>query len=458
MAEACQGTVFERGALFLPNESGKGLLYHPDGLVAVEDGQVRYAGSVEEDKLCEGAVGNALVGELGRKPNRVILPGTVSTHSHVLQPPGIPGELWEEHGNGPEGWLPLTLRFETLIKEDPERAKAIAEAKFKSYVENGITGALEYTTSSERAVEIVLDAAKEAGLESRVKVGYVCMDQGVDGIDGVSLETSVNEAVEVTERLLNEEKFKGKIVVIDRFPIACSSKLRQKLVKLAKKYGARYETHANESEGEASSHEEIYHERILATLFKDGVFESGMIVGLGHGIHVLDEEFRRLEEAIRNGCDLTVHACPNSNMQLRSHTTEQENHVPFPLEQWRQIGARVAFGLDNGGGRGRSIFGEALAERARLHEKANGKNWTPGHLDLLEMATVSGAACLGLDDGLKKGAQASYVVVKLDSVGTYCLDFPEDAEKAAGLVIDAGQDSRLIQRVVVDGAVLKDLT
>lgn len=473
----------------IPDESD-GVDFTRDGVLAVEDGVVKFVGTARESATrvpglrLDGATGIlSNGGDVLPRTGAIIMPPTISTHSH-FQPPGVPGRLLEEVDGKFSGWLPTTLQTETKVKNDPERARGMARRKFESYLAHGITGAIEYTTSSEQAARNVLEVAEEMGLKGRVKVGYVCMDQNIDFIDGVQLETSVAEALESTERLLRE--YAGQIVVIDRFPIACSSALRRKLVELAGKYGARYETHVDESEGEAGIHQGIYNQRIMATLFEDGVFKSGMSVGLAHGVHTSPREMDMIAEAIQDGCRVDIHACPNSNAQLGSHVTRGGLHTPFPLKQWRQIGANVSLGLDNGAGRGRSIAAEALWERGRPHVdsvrqatageawaelrrilketgsvrealRAAAKRWgtdvfetyVPSYVDLLRMMTVNGARALGVNDALKIGSKANYIVV--DSQQTV----PPEVEKASGVAIENAQDPNRITKVVVNGLTVK---
>lgn len=383
--------------------------------------------------------------------NFVILPGTVNTHCHIFQPPAVPGELIREvEGEGFVGWLPETLKFETKVKQNPELARQIARAKFEMYVANGITASLEYATSSEEAVRIVLEMAEEMGFGERIKVGYVCMNQGVNFIEGVELETSDQEALAATEALLKD--FGNRIVVIDRFPIAVSSSLRKKLAELARKYGALYETHVDESEGEAEIHAGSYGgKRIMETLFEDGVFEDGSRVGLAHAIHTKKDEMELLKKRIDAGVEVNIRACPNSNAQLQSHRLSDGTYVPFPLKEWQEIGAKVTFGLDKGAGRGVNIFSEALCERGRLHVDGD----VPSYLEQLKIATMNGMESLGLSGGLEVGEKANFIVIKPAGEGVFYEGIPTDLEKLAGAVIEGGQDSRNILDVFVEGKKVK---
>lgn len=383
--------------------------------------------------------------------SNVIMPGTVNTHCHIFQPPAISGELIKEIKKGKfVGWLPETLKFETKVKKNPELAREIAKAKFSSYIANGITASLEYTTSSEEAARIVLEVAREIGFYNRIKVGYVCMNQGVDFIDGVKLQTSDNEALKATERLL--KNFGDRIVVIDRFPIAVSSPLRKKLAELARKYGVLYETHVDESEGEASIHASIYGgKRIMTTLFEDGVFEKGSKVGLAHALHTNKNEIKRIKVRIK----VFIRACPNSNAQLQSHRLKDGTYVPFPLKEWEESGAIITFGLDNGAGRGLNIFSEALYERGRLHK--NG--YVPSYLELLKIATINGFKSFGFDPDkiLREGEKADFIIVKPAGIGLFSDRLSDNLEELAGELIEGGQDSRNIETVFVEGRLLKNI-
>jgi cytosine/adenosine deaminase-related metal-dependent hydrolase len=354
----------------------------------------------------------------------ITIPATVNSHCHTFQPPAVSGGLMD--------WLKETLKFEYAVKKNPTSARKIVEAKFKSYLANGILASIEYTTSSEEAARIVLDVADEMGFFA--KVGYVCMDQNVNDLFDVKLETSLDEAVKSTKNLLSD--FPDKVVVIDRFPIAVSSDLRRSLAQLARDYGVLYETHVDESEEEALAHAKIYGgKRIIEVLFEDGVFEAGSKVGLAHCIHTTDVEIEKIAKSISRGTEVYVRACPNSNAQLQSHRLKDGSYVPFPLKEWQDSGVIVTFGLDKGSGRGVNIFAEALFERGRLHKEG----FVPSYLDLLKMTTQNGWKSLGLEP--------KHIKVRLSGLKTFFDDVPSDPETLAGLIIESAQDSQNISLV-----------
>lgn len=434
-----------RGILFKPDsKTSSGFEIIQDAIVFVDNKGEIVCATYINDLLKQGQ-GRIEFNRAELKPTfDVILPGTVNTHCHTFQPPAVPGDL--------ENWLKETLKFETKVKKNPELARKIAKAKFESYAANGITASLEYTTSSEAAARIVLDTSKDSGFADNIKVGYVCMNQNINSANGIELETSDEEAIKSTENLL--KNFPGKVVVIDRFPIAVTSPLRKKLAQLARKYGALFETHANEAQSEAKFHAKLYkNARIIQTLADDGVFEQGSRVGLAHALHTTPQEFEFLKRKIDAGLKLFIRACPNSNAQLQSHRLSDGTYVPFPLKEWKAIGATVTFGLDKGAGRGLNIFAEAICERGRLHTKGT----TPSYLELLKIATINGAASLGVDTDniFAVGQKANFIAVKPAGADGFFDGAPNDDETLAGAIIEGGQDSSNIKATFVDGFNIK---
>lgn len=454
--------VYE-GTLFDP--SGGGELVS-DGVIAVEDGTTIFAGSRDQFEAQEGLSERVKALLAGRpvepNANLVIIPGFSDTHTHAFQPEGIPGVLIENkaaEGLKPDfqGWLPETLKFETAVRKDPELAGKIAAYRFEEYKRHGITSSLEYTTSSIEALRIVLEEAKKAGLEGRVKAGYVAMDQGVNFIEGVDLEVTGEEAQDAVIQQVRElmEEFPGQIVVIDRFTLAVSSSYRRKWAALAKEKGVLFETHAGESQGEFDIHSgmEDYKGRgMIEVLFEDGVFDPGMKVGLAHAIHFSPYELGIMKSAIhQDGVQVFARLCPDSNGNLGSHLWDGE-YVPLNRAGLLDAGIQLTLGTDKGAGTGWSMAAEALKERARPH-----KGPAPTELELLQMATTNGSRSLGLSEGWVVGQRPNFIGVNTwsphwSAVGQ---DRTSNRGELAARVLRWAQDPDRIREVVVNGQRLK---
>ncbi len=285
------------------------------------------------------------------------------------------------------------------------------------------------------------------------------MDQGIDAIQP-GLETSSEEAIRNTRYLL-EKYGPEKIAVIDRFPIAVSSKTRRQLADLARQHGALYETHLDESHNEKGIHEGIYGTRsIVQTLLDDGVFAPNGRVGLAHAIHSSAAEIALIGERIAAGCAVSIRACPQSNAALGSHFIAGEGHNEatyklFPLRAWEEAGALITLGTDQGGGRNFNGFDEILWERGR-HPMAS----KPSYVELLQMGTVNGLRSLGIDvEGYRvtPGNKANFVVVEMAGGGThYAIGRHHgDLESTVARVIEGGRRTANVRANWVDGRNLK---
>ncbi len=440
-----------RGTILQPE--GKDFTLINDGVMVVDGGVITAIASVEE--IRKGTALSAGLMTQGEKilyegkpiepKDQAILPPTNNFHDHTFQPPGIPGSLIEKNPNGTmSGWLPDTLRQgEALAKTHLEKAEAMARARLKAFAEAGIGRVLQYTTSSLPAAEIVRIVADELGL--KVQIGYVAMDQGIDGI-ATGLQTSSEEAIASTRQLLENAAKANRLsdtVVIDRFPIAVTSPTRRELARLAREFGVGYETHADESTSEIAIHKGLYQGRsIIQVLIDDGVFEPGSKVGLAHAIHTSAADMDKIAAFIASGTTVSIRACPSSNAMLGSHFDDNGHYTEFPLAEWEKRGAIITLGTDQGAGRTSSILREALLERGRHPTPKQ-----PSYRDLLRYATLSGVQeTFGVTPSLKVGDQANFIVVKLAGAEGFYQGTEHfgDMEKTAARIIEGGQNPSAI--------------
>ncbi len=456
-----------RGTVLRPNESGEILDMIDDAVVLVDDtGKIVVADSIDDLRTRTSQLSGEfglhvggpvdLDGEPLRPSHQVLMPVTANTHDHSFQPPGIPGQLIVgDPDRGFTGWLPETLkRGESVAKGQIERARAMLVGKYREFIKHGVGATLQYTTSS-------LDAAREAILRGdehglRVVAGFVAMDQNMDGIHQ-GLEVRGDDALSATEALLDEFDA-SRVAVIDRFPIAVSSETRRRLAELARRYGALYETHLDEQDGEGCEkaiHSGIYGtSSVVETLINDGVFDSGSRVGLAHSIHTTPREMDDIAECVTRGCKVYVRACPSSNAQLGSHFVGGA-FVPFPLRDWEQRGVRITLGTDRGAGRTSSMFAEMLKEHGR-HPADN----RPSYQEVLKFGTLSGLESLGIDTrdtSIREGNMAEFVAVKMSGNDGFYEphDHHGNPEFTAARIADGGQDSSGVEALWVKGKQLK---
>ena len=133
-------------------------------------------------------------------------------------------------------------------------------------------------------------------------------------------------------------------------------------------------------------------------------------VWFAHGVHVNQAE---IEQFARVGCG--VSHCPSSNMRLAAGS--------MPLQAYRAAGAPVGLGVDGSASNdGSHLLGEArqamlVARLLRSRVEATSEPWLTAR-DVLELATLGGAAVLGRDDigSLEVGKCADFFAIDLNRV------------------------------------------
>ena len=315
-----------RGALINPSVDGEGFDTDPDSVVMVDikRGEVELALPVAQlqrmsaERLRELGLsfdhGDGDGDELSfldesLPGGQIIMPGGADCHTHMYQPTGLHGE------GGLMEWLPKMFdQGEIPAKQDPSIAQEMASERLGALAARGTTRVMAWATSDYFSVTTILDVAKALGLS--VQTGFVAMDQNVP------YELEVNPAT-TEQRVRNLAlQYPGQISTIDRFPIAVTSALRQRLLTIAREHGLLYEVHCDEAVGEIAETGRLYGGRsIVRVLADDGVFEPGMRVGLAHGIHTTEADRALVGEKIAAGAHVYIRACPSSNHNLKSHIT-----------------------------------------------------------------------------------------------------------------------------------------
>ncbi|MCG6881687.1 MAG: amidohydrolase family protein, partial [Deltaproteobacteria bacterium] len=156
-----------------------------------------------------------------------------------------------------------------------------------------------------------------------------------------------------------------------------------------------------------------------------------------HGVHLDKTEIRCLYE---NGAGI-IHV-PESNMKLSSGIA--------PLADILAMGIRTGLGTDGcASNNNLDLFGE-MDTAAKLSKVATGRPDTASARQVLEMATIGGAAALGLEKEtgtLEKGKKADIIVVDTTAPHLCPLYDPVSALVYAACGAD-------VKDVVVDGTTL----
>ena len=153
-----------------------------------------------------------------------------------------------------------------------------------------------------------------------------------------------------------------------------------------------------------------------------------------HAIHLDEREIALLAE---NNC--AVAHCPTSNMKLASGMA--------PIAEMSKRGVRIGLGTDGAASNNRLDLFQEMRHAGLLAKVGSGDAAVLGAHELLRMATLNGAAALGLEDrigSIVPGKAADLCAIRLDTPETRpCYD------PASHLVYAAGREQ--VSHVWVDG-------
>ncbi|KIL04677.1 guanine deaminase [Stutzerimonas stutzeri] len=368
--------------------------YFEDGLLVVADGKVAQIGHAAE-LLPTLAAGTEVV----EYPNALITPGFVDTHIHYPQTGMI-----ASYGEQLLDWLE-TYTFPTeRAFADKAHAGEVAEVFLNELLRNGTTTALVFGSVHKESVDAFFEACEKRNL--RMIAGKVLMDRNAPDYLTDTAETGYADSKELIERWHG----KGRLhyAVTPRFAPTSTPEQLALAGQLFKEYPDLYmHTHLSENRKEIEWVRKLFPERqgYLDVYDHHGLIGARSV--FAHGVHLCDEECRRLGET-----GSAVAFCPTSNLFLGSGL--------FDLEKVEGFGVRVGLGTDVGAGTSFSQL-QSLNEAYKVMQ-LQGKKLDP--FKSLYLATLGGARALYLDDrigNLQPGKDADFVV--LDYQATPLIDY-----------------------------------
>jgi guanine deaminase len=368
--------------------------YFEDGLLVVADGKVAQIGHAAE-LLPTLAAGTEVV----EYPNALITPGFVDTHIHYPQTGMI-----ASYGEQLLDWLE-TYTFPTeRAFADKAHAGEVAEVFLDELLRNGTTTALVFGSVHKESVDAFFEACEKRNL--RMIAGKVLMDRNAPDYLTDTAESGYADSRELIERWHG----KGRLhyAVTPRFAPTSTPEQLALAGQLFKEYPDLYmHTHLSENRKEIEWVRELFPERqgYLDVYDHHGLIGARSV--FAHGVHLCDEECRRLGET-----GSAVAFCPTSNLFLGSGL--------FDLEKVEGFGVRVGLGTDVGAGTSFSQL-QSLNEAYKVMQ-LQGKKLDP--FKSLYLATLGGARALYLDDrigNLQPGKDADFVV--LDYQATPLIDY-----------------------------------
>lgn len=366
-----------------PRADPGAVVYHPDGLLLIEDGHVAACG--DWAALSPGLAADTPVEHL---PGRVLTPGFVDTHIHFPQIDMIAafsGQLldWLE-----EKTFPAERAF-----ADRAHADDAAKAFLDELLRNGTTTAMVFGSVHRTSVDALFEEALARNM--RLIAGKSLMDLGPEGL----ADTAASGRAE-TESLIADWSRRGRLgyAVTPRFALSSSPEQLAAAGEILHAHNHIWlQTHLAENPREVAA---------VAETFKDSrdyldVYDQfGLVTDrsvFAHCIHMTPRSLDRMAEA-----GAAIAHCPTSNLFLGSGL--------FDLAEADRHGVKTALGADIGAGTSFSMLTTAAA--ACNISQMRGSPLDP--LRAFYLATRGGARALGLEDRIGSfavGCEADFVAL-----------------------------------------------
>lgn len=359
---------------------------------------------------------------------RVVLPGLVNTHHHLYQtrtrawPGAVDAELFP--------WLTtLYPVWAGLSDADFHRGALVG---CRELLRSGCTTTTDHhylfpRDASPELIDVTIAAAREAGIRFHPTRGSMSRSRKDGGLPPDSVVQDHDMILADSERLirLHHDPAPGamtRVALAPCSPFSVTPELMRDTAALARRFGVRLHTHLSETRDENDYCAATYGMRPVDLLEDCGWLADD--VWLAHGIWFDDAEIARLGRA-----GVAIAHCPTSNMRLGSGICR--------VRDLRAAGCPVGLAVDGSASNDSSHLLAELRQCLLLHRVLGGAGAMTVP-EVLEMATLGGAACLGREDvgSLEPGKACDLALFDLgdlahervgDRVAALLLCHPRDA-------------------------------
>ena len=385
MLKGFRGQLFD----FADNDSTDNTVakhrYYADGLLLVEAGKVVAAGHY--GKLARQAAGAEII-DYG---TCLIMPGFVDAHVHSVQTKAI-----ASYGKELLDWLESYVFPAETLFEQPEYARIHTRFFLKQLLKNGTTTAAVFSSVHAAAAEALFEEALK--LNMCIIGGNTWMDRNAPEELCLPAESSYELSEQLIEKYHNYQRL--HFAVTPRYAITSSPKSLRLVANLfASRDDLYLQTHISENRKEIETVHRYYpHRRNYLDVYDYFGLLSPRTL-LGHGIHLTDEELKRVADSKTK----VVH-CPSSNLFLGSGL------LGFYRMQRHRI--ELAMGSDVGAGTSFSML-QTLQDAYKVSAL---KGEPLSAMDAFYAITLGGAKALQMDaliGNFDKEKEADFVVIDL---------------------------------------------
>ncbi len=368
--------------------------------------------------------------------NCIAVPGLINTHHHLYQT--LTRALAAAANARLFDWL--TTLYPLWSRIDEEAVHTAALVGMAELMLSGCTTTADhhylFPTGQSKLIDAQIAAARTIGIRFHATRGSMSVGKSDGGLPPDGVVQDDDAILADSERVVSKShpRHAGAMVQVALAPcspFSVSEKLMRKTAELAERLDVRLHTHLAETRDEEAYCRERFARRPLE--FLDSVGWLTPRTWVAHGIHFNAAEVNRLGRA-----GVGVAHCPTSNMRLGSGMA--------PVMALRSAGSPVGLGVDGSASNDSSNM-LAEARQALLLTRLSHGAAAITVSDVLRMATIEGARCLGRDDigSIAPGKRADIALFDL------CDPAYSGAEDAASALLLCAP--RKVKTLVVEGRV-----
>ncbi len=404
-----------------------------DGAIACELGKIMAFGTRAElvERFPEAEVKNY--------PNEILLPGLVNAHCHLDLI-----DFQEQALIEADIMLPSQDFIDQIISSieykhdaDPKRVIAGVQRGIDRLIETGTT-CIGDMTHFEGSFHLIAEAGLRAVVFPEILAGRT-----------EAAQARFEVALALVDKYTDASHDRIRVGLGPYAPYLLSRNLLKIISQHAREAGIQLQIHAAESfaemefffDSQGPIATELFpslgwqdlppaqHKTPVQYLSEIGFLEApATIIG---GLHLAANDFPILRRQLTR-----IVYCPSSNEAMK--------HGTFPYGKLREFGIPLGLGTDSWGSR----KGFSLWDEMR-QAVMTGSTPLPTPREALQMATIGGARCLGLDHltgTLEEGKKADYILV-------HAVEFSDDDECYKQLI--SKTEPQHVKCVVVNGHILK---
>lgn len=379
-----------------------------NGGMYIEEGEIKQVGN--SDNLPQSA---ELILDMKGK---LVLPGLVNTHHHLYQ---HLTRVFPEAQNG-NVWNWLKVLYPIWARITPDAMRLATQVGLAELVLSGCTTVFDhgYVFPNGCKVDDQIEVAREMGVRFHASRGSMSLGESQGGLPPDHCVEREEDILKDSQRVIDKyhDLTRGsmtRIVLAPCSPFSVTDNLMIESAKLARKCHCHLHTHLCESLDEERYTLKKFNLRPVELMEKYGWL--GNDVWFAHSIHINDDEIKTYAKTGTGAAH-----CPSSNMRLASGF--------FPFKKCKNAGVkRIGIGVDGSSSNDSShmllevrmamLLGRLLLSTNPGGPPENPEAWLSAR-DVLEAATIGGAAVLGRDDigSLAPGMRADFFSVDLNTI------------------------------------------